>query len=235
MVTLLGPLMDPNLDPRVTTTSHHGIVSVCIQSWLGTLSHARDEIGHTVALVERLLGPIVFGHGPRTLSQSLTVLLTKSSRTLATAESCTGGLVGKAITDVPGSSAVYVGGWVVYSNAMKTRQLDVSEALIQRYGAVSDRVARAMAHGALERSDADLAVSVTGVAGPEGGTTINPVGTVWVGLASAGHGVVGGVTTDAVRCRLEGDRACVRDLASKCALQLLRYMLLGVPLQNFNL
>ena len=108
-------------------------------------------------------------------------------------------------------------------------------ALLNGEGAVSAACAKVMAQRARKKFQSDWALSVTGVAGPDGGTATKPVGTVWVGLASAGHGAVGGVSTDAVRCRLEGDRVCVRDLASKCALQLLRYMLLGVPLQNFNL
>ncbi|MFN3960087.1 MAG: CinA family protein [Parvularculaceae bacterium] len=102
---------------------------------------------------------------------------------LAAAESCTGGLVAAAITDVPGASAVLDRGFVVYSNEAKTEMLGVPPAIIARHGAVSGPVARAMASGALKNSRADIAVSVTGVAGPSGGSAKKPVGLVWFGLA----------------------------------------------------
>ena len=105
---------------------------------------------------------------------------------IATAESCTGGLVAAALTEVAGSSDVFDRGAVTYSNAAKTAQLGVPAALIEAHGAVSSQVARAMALGALARSDAHLAVSVTGVAGPGGGTEAKPVGLVWFGLARGG-------------------------------------------------
>ncbi|MGF1543614.1 MAG: CinA family protein [Parvularculaceae bacterium] len=107
--------------------------------------------------------------------------------TLAAAESCTGGLVCAAITDVPGSSAVLDRGFVTYSNDAKIDAVDVPAALIARFGAVSAPVARAMATGALARSNADLAVAVTGIAGPGGGNAQKPVGLVWFGLALRGR------------------------------------------------
>ncbi len=108
-------------------------------------------------------------------------------------------MVGRLITDVPGSSAAYVGGWITYANAMKSGQLGVPEAMLEKHGAVSQAVARAMAQGALERAKADLAVAITGIAGPDGGTAEKPVGLVWIGL----HGVEGQlrrrIKTDAMR------------------------------------
>lgn len=101
--------------------------------------------------------------------------------TLATAESCTGGLVAAALTVVPGTSDVLDGGFVTYSNAAKTRMLGVPADLIARHGAVSEQVAAAMAEGAIDRCGVDLAVSVTGVAGPGGGSEHKPVGLVWFG------------------------------------------------------
>ena len=106
--------------------------------------------------------------------------------TVATAESCTGGLVAAALTEIAGSSDVFDRGFVTYSNAAKIRQLDVPPALIAQHGAVSEPVAAAMAEGALANSDADLAVSITGVAGPGGGSEAKPVGLVCFGISRAG-------------------------------------------------
>lgn len=123
---------------------------------------------------------------------------------LATAESCTGGLIAATCTDLAGSSAWFERGFVTYSNQAKTELLGVEAALIAAHGAVSEPVARAMAEGALARSWAQVAVAVTGVAGPGGGSPDKPVGTVW--LAWAAQGAV----TRAERCLFPGDRAAVR-------------------------
>ena len=104
-------------------------------------------------------------------------------RQVATAESCTGGLIMAALTEIPGSSDVVDRGFVTYSNAAKTAMLGVSQAMIEAHGSVSKAVALAMAEGALARSNAQVAIAVTGVAGPGGGTPAKPVGTVWIGVA----------------------------------------------------
>ena len=106
-------------------------------------------------------------------------------KTLATAESCTGGLIGAAITSAPGSSSVFYGGIIAYHNAVKTGQLGVSPETIKTHGAVSQAVSEEMAAGCRARLNVDIAVSVTGVAGPSGGSAEKPVGTVWIGLATA--------------------------------------------------
>ena len=110
--------------------------------------------------------------------------------TLATAESCTGGMIAAALTDIPGSSAVFTHGFVTYSDEAKTEMLGVPAGLITAVGAVSEAVARRMAQGAKNRARVDFAVSVTGIAGPDGGSAQKPVGTVWFGLAGPG-----GITT----------------------------------------
>ena len=130
-------------------------------------------------------------------------LLLKHQWMLATAESCTGGLIAATCTDLAGSSAWFERGFVTYSNAAKTELLGVDAALIQTHGAVSEPVVRAMVQGALAHSPAQVAVAVTGVAGPTGGSADKPVGTVWFGLA-----VPGQVVTE--RCVFPGDRAAVR-------------------------
>lgn len=106
---------------------------------------------------------------------------------LATAESCTGGLVGGLLTSQPGISSVYVGGFVTYTNQMKTEFLGVDPAVIEQYTEVSAPVAKAMADGARERTGADIAISLTGVAGPGGGSEQTPVGTVYIGISSPAH------------------------------------------------
>lgn len=133
---------------------------------------------------------------------------------LATAESCTGGLIAGACTDLAGSSAWFERGFVTYSNDAKTEMLGVDAALIAAHGAVSEQVARAMAAGAASRSKAQVAVAVTGVAGPTGGSPEKPVGTVWFG------GSVGGRLHTEHR-RFDGDRAAVRAATVQHALAML--------------
>lgn len=130
---------------------------------------------------------------------------------IASAESCTGGLIGAAITEMPGASDIYDRGFVTYSNAAKSELLGVPAALIEQHGAVSEPVARAMAAGALAHSPAHLAVAVTGVAGPTGGSAEKPEGTVWFGWATPE-----GVFTE--HQRFDGDRAAVRQAAVRHAL-----------------
>ncbi len=137
---------------------------------------------------------------------------------LATAESCTGGLIAAACTDLAGSSTWFERGFVTYSNAAKTDLLGVAAALITAHGAVSEAVAHAMAAGAIAHSQAQVALAVTGVAGPGGGTADKPVGTVWFGWA-----VDGQIRTE--RRRFDGDRAAVRAATVRHALQTLVLML----------
>jgi nicotinamide-nucleotide amidase len=120
------------------------------------------------------------------LAQSVGLMLEQAGLMLVTAESCTGGWLAQCITAVPGSSGWFDRGYVTYSNAAKTEMLGVEPDLIDKYGAVSEQVARAMAVGALETSNADMAIAITGVAGPGGGSLEKPVGTVWMALQRRG-------------------------------------------------
>jgi len=151
------------------------------------------------------------------LAERVGRLLLATRRRLATAESCTGGWISKAVTDVPDSSNWFECGYVVYSNAAKVRDLGVSERTLQSHGAVSEPVVREMAAGALRVSGAEVAVSVSGIAGPRGGTPEKPVGTVWFGLA-----VRDGESLQ-LMARLEqfpGDRESIRRRTVEYALQL---------------
>ena len=140
--------------------------------------------------------------------------------TLATAESCTGGLIAAALTATPGSSRVLDRGYVTYSDASKAAELGVPSDLIKKQGAVSEEVARAMAEGALHRLGVDLAVAVTGIAGPGGGTPDKPVGTVWLAVTSSER-------TEARRIIFLGSRREIRERAAQTALYLLERRLLA--------
>jgi nicotinamide-nucleotide amidase len=145
-------------------------------------------------------------------------LLQKKRWLMATAESCTGGMISAACTDLAGSSAWFERGFVTYSNEAKTELLGVDASLIKQHGAVSEEVARAMAQGAVTRSHAQVAVAVTGVAGPTGGSAAKPVGTVWFGFK------VGGQLTSEMK-RFDGDRAAVRSATVQHAVQRLLQLL----------
>jgi nicotinamide-nucleotide amidase len=142
--------------------------------------------------------------------------LLASRRRLVTAESCTGGWVAKAITDIAGSSQWFEGGYVTYSNETKKRTLGVSAETLARHGAVSEQVAREMARGAIAASGADVAVAITGIAGPDGGSPDKPVGTVWFCWAMR-HGKSLRLTTR--KSRYRGDRAAVRSQSVATALR----------------
>jgi PncC family amidohydrolase len=146
---------------------------------------------------------------------SVAVLLAQRNLTLSTAESCTGGMIGSLLTDVPGISAHYLGGVVSYANEAKSSLLGVPAALIAEHGAVSEPVARAMAEGVREVLGADLGLAVTGVAGPTGGTAEKPVGLVHFALATPGE-------TLAFTRVMPGDRSFVRGFSANLALNLVR-------------
>ena len=148
----------------------------------------------------------------RALCRQVAQLLLTRQCLLATAESCTGGMIASACTDLAGSSAWFERGFVTYSNAAKTELLGVDAALIAAEGAVSEAVARAMAQGALRHSQAQVALAVTGVAGPGGGSADKPVGTVWLAWATPSG-------TMATRCLFPGNRAAVRRASVRYALE----------------
>jgi nicotinamide-nucleotide amidase len=152
------------------------------------------------------------------LCEELAARLVATGRMLATAESCTGGLIAAACTDLSGSSNWFERGFVTYSNAAKSEMLGVDPGLITQHGAVSEVVARAMAFGAIRHSHAQVSVAVTGVAGPTGGSVDKPVGTVWFGFQ------VDGQLTSETR-RFDGDRAAVREATVRHALTRLLQLL----------
>jgi nicotinamide-nucleotide amidase len=144
---------------------------------------AESTVHQAEDIVRRLLGPLVFAVGDESMEATLVRMLTERAKTLALAESCTGGMIAHRLTNVPGASAVLKCGLVTYSNEAKRDFLGVSVAALEEHGAVSDVVARQMAQGARQMCRADYALSVTGIAGPGGGSEAKPVGTVYVALA----------------------------------------------------
>lgn len=181
---------------------------------------ARERVDRATARLRERLGGAVVGEGDDTLEGVVLDGLAARGLTLATAESCTGGSVAARLAAVPGASRVFVGSVVAYDNAVKERLLGVPTATIREHGAVSEETVRAMAEGARERIGADVAVATSGVAGPGGGTSEKPVGTVWVAVATAGG-------THAVRLQLTQDRAVNIALSSVAALNLVRRHVLG--------
>jgi nicotinamide-nucleotide amidase len=179
---------------------------------------AEDQLGELVTRVREKLGDSIFTDQEEDLEQVVGRMLREKGKTVATAESCTGGMLGKMLTDVPGSSAYYRGGVISYSNELKAGLVGVNETTLERFGAVSEQVAAQMAVGIRERAGADVGLSVTGIAGPEGGTEEKPIGLVFVGLSS-----------DQVRVKkmsLGGTREAIRIRASRFALDWLRRSLL---------
>lgn len=152
-------------------------------------------------------------------------LLLQRNFNLSVAESCTGGLLGKLLSDIPGSSAYFLGGAISYSNQLKMKLLNVSKSDLDTHGAVSEQVAKAMAQGAQKNFGSSLALSITGIAGPQGGSPEKPVGTFYVGLADAGMAF-------AKHYFFLSNRANIRRFACFCALDLLRRHLLSLPLDN---
>ncbi|MGH3066170.1 MAG: competence/damage-inducible protein A [Gaiellaceae bacterium] len=171
----------------------------------------------TSSLRERL-GRYLFSEGNRTIAEIVLDLCRARGLTLATAESCTGGLVAARLTSVPGASDVFLGSVVAYANTVKSGELDVAQDVLDLHGAVSAETAQAMAHGVRARLGADIAIAVTGVAGPDGGTEAKPVGLVFV------H-AVGPDGEEARRTELPGDREMIRGRATAASLHLVRRLL----------
>ncbi len=172
-------------DPTVAPLAGQGRVRLRITTRAATEREAQVKIAPVEKEVIARLGDYFFGEDGETLEGAVGRLLEERSATLALAESCTGGLLAKRLTDMPGSSAYFTEGLVTYSNESKERLLGVPHGLIAEHGAVSEAVAREMAEGARRVSGADYGLSVTGIAGPDGGTQEKPVGLVFVGISDA--------------------------------------------------
>ena len=178
-------------------------------------AEAERLVNEALKMVPALIGPYIYGAENESLETVVVRLLTQRHQTVVLAESCTGGRVSDRITNVPGASAVFLGGLVTYSNALKQALLGVRPETLEAHGAVSEATAREMAEGARARHGADYAVSITGIAGPDGGSEAKPVGTVFLALTSAGG-------TRVARNLNQFDRETFKWVTSQQALELLR-------------
>jgi nicotinamide-nucleotide amidase len=181
----------------------------------------RSVLDQAEAIIRAGLGASVFSSDGQSLEEVVVKLLTERKQTLAVAESCTGGLLGHRITNVPGASAVFLAGYITYANEAKEGMLGVDPRLISAHGAVSESVARAMAEGARQQAHATFALATTGIAGPGGGTEEKPVGTVFVALA------VDTAATQVRRFLFPDDRPTFKELTTQAALEMLRRSLLA--------
>lgn len=214
----ISPDMDRGRNPLVNCTVDHGVVTLHVRAVADEAARAQHMVDQEVDRLRARLGPLVFGTGDQTLAQVVEAQLAARGQTLCVAESCTGGLTAKMLTDVPGSSQVFLCGWVAYSNQAKIRDLGVSADWLDTYGAVSEQVACAMAQGARRRAHTDYAIGITGIAGPTGGHAEKPVGLVFISIDGDGG-------TGTQRFQFPGDRHSVRWRTAQTALHLVRLRL----------
>ena len=214
-------LANPTLAPYAKTNE----CMVRATAKAATREEAEAMLLPLVEQVKELLGDVVYGVDVESLEEVVSALLRERGLTLSAAESCTGGLIAKRMTDLPGASKVFRGGVVSYTNGVKAGVLGVPEALLEEHGAVSEPVARAMAEGCRRVCGSDLAVSVTGVAGPDRDDRGNEVGTVYIALAAPE-----GAICKKLSCGRGRGRDRVRTSAAQSAFDLVRRYLLGLPL-----
>lgn len=208
-------IIDRQDDPTVAPYAKDGEVHVRLTTRVSSDVEGEQTVGPVEQSIRDILGNYVYGTGEDTLEQTVGELLRDRGLTLGTAESCTGGLVADRITDAPGSSDYFLFGLVAYAEAVKESSLGVSRDLIDREGAVSEPVARAMAEGVRKTGKVRLGLSTTGFAGPEGGTEETPVGTVYIGLA-------GPEGTKVHHLGLRGNRRTIKERSAALALGRLR-------------
>ena len=210
---------NPTLAPYAKT----GESELRITAKSKTETEAKELLDAMEKSVRDILGDFVYAVGETAaMPKTVTRLLCEKGLTLSTAESCTGGMVAERITSVAGASECFHCGYVTYSNDQKTRLLGVSEETLKTYGAVSEQTALEMSYGARERSDADIGIGITGIAGPGGGTAEKPVGLVYISICADG-------LHKAFRFMLSGNRSMVRERACLYALDLVRRYVLKLP------
>lgn len=215
----IAPVYTKYANPQTSILFNKSEIEVQLTASGRTEKDAETLLDKVSAELETVLGHSIFSFRGETMEEIVGLRLTLGGYSLAVAESCTGGLIGERLTSVAGSSKYFIEGVVAYSNDAKTRTLGVEPMLLLEHGAVSAAVAEAMAEGVRQRASTDFGLSVTGIAGPDGGTPDKPVGLVYIALAND-------VLTEHRKMILPGDRNLIRWRASQAALDLLRRRLL---------
>ena len=218
---LISPVFRKYQNPVTTILAANGEIQVHLRARCATESEAGALLAEVAAPIEQLLGDRLYSRNGDPLEVVVGHLLRGRRATVSVAESCTGGMLGERLTSVPGSSDYFVGGCITYSNAMKVELLGVPPEVLERHGAVSQETAEAMAAGARRRTGSTYALSITGVAGPDGGSQAKPVGTVYIAIADDA-----GVYTE--HRRFLGDRQRIRVFTVQMALDLLRRRITGL-------
>ncbi|MDD5952769.1 MAG: competence/damage-inducible protein A [Oscillospiraceae bacterium] len=213
-------------NPTVATYAKEGEMYIRVTARAHTKEAAEALCAPVVKALCGIVGDYVYTTEYDSLAETVLHLLMDQGKTISTAESCTGGLIAKRITDLPGSSAVFEMGAVTYSNRIKTLLVDVPEDLLRQHGAVSEEVAAAMAQGVQKRSGSTLGVGVTGIAGPGGGSEEKPVGLVYVALSDGKETWVKGLKPSPVPRK----RSFYRNRAASAALDMARRYLTGLPI-----
>ncbi len=215
----LAPIYTRFKDVETTILAHAGEIQLHLLCTKPTLAGAQARVNELATKIEEEMDELVYSAQNETLEQIALYYLEMRGATLAVAESCTGGLLAQRLTSVNGSSRSFLGGAVVYSNALKTDFADVPEELIEEHGAVSGEVAEALANGIRRRTQATYGLGITGIAGPTGGSEEKPVGLVYIALSD-------GQRTDIAERRFSGDRERVRWWATQLALDMIRRKLM---------
>jgi nicotinamide-nucleotide amidase len=215
-------------DIETTILSSPGIISLYF-TWKGPHNSklADSQLEDLSKRIRQKMGTSVYSDQEKSIEEVLGIMLKEQNLTLATAESCTGGLIGKLLTDIPGSSSYYLGGIISYGNEVKTGILGVQPLSISKYGAVSHEVASQMALGVRKLMQSDIGVSITGIAGPEGGSKEKPVGTLYIGLSLSNRISKKGDGfsengTKVEKFLLPGNREAIRLRSSRIALDWIR-------------
>ncbi|MGC9293099.1 MAG: competence/damage-inducible protein A [Acidobacteriaceae bacterium] len=215
----MAPIYTRYKDVETTILAQPGDVHLHLFCTKPTLAMAQARVNELAAKIEEEMDDLIYSSQGETLEQIVLYYLEMRGTTLAVAESCTGGMLAQRLTSVSGSSRSFLGGAVVYSNALKTEFADVPEALLEEHGAVSAEVAGALAEGIRHRTQATLGIGITGIAGPTGGSEEKPVGLVYLALSD-------GPQTSIVERKFKGDRERVRWWATQQALDMVRRKLM---------
>jgi nicotinamide-nucleotide amidase len=216
---LLAPVYTTFTDVETTILAHNGDIQLTLLCAKNSREAAQQRVDELASRMEEVLDDWLYSSEGESLEQIVLYYLGLRQATLAVAESCTGGLVAQRITSVPGSSRSFLGGAVVYSDELKTMFADVPREMIDQHGAVSEEVAKALAVGIRQRTGATLGLSITGIAGPSGGTEKKPVGLVYIAVSDAQR-------TDVLERTFRGPRQRIREWTAQQALDLVRRRLM---------